>query len=96
MVTQNRSAWGRPRRFQRAPLTSGPPRSTDIFSRRRDVSIVPIDFNFCTSAKSAIIAAVPMRSSTIMTCFLFFALVERHRVVAPTSARPLPAAVPAL
>jgi hypothetical protein len=31
-----------------------------------------------------------------MTCFLFFALVERHGVVAPTSARPLPAAVPAL
>jgi hypothetical protein len=31
-----------------------------------------------------------------MTCFLFFALVERPRVVAATSARPLPAAVPAL
>jgi len=31
-----------------------------------------------------------------MTRFLFFVLVERHRVVAPTSVRPLAAAVPAL
>jgi hypothetical protein len=31
-----------------------------------------------------------------MTRFLFFVRVERHRVVAPTSARPLVAAVPAL
>ena len=32
-----------------------------------------------------------------MTGFLFFfVLVERHRVVAPTSARPLATAVPAL
>ena len=31
-----------------------------------------------------------------MTRFLFFVLVERHRVVAPTSARPLAAPVPAL
>jgi hypothetical protein len=31
-----------------------------------------------------------------MTRFLFFVLVGRHHVVAPTSARPLAAAVPAL
>jgi hypothetical protein len=35
-------------------------------------------------------------SLAIMTRFLFFVLVERHRVVAPTSARPLAAAVSAL
>jgi hypothetical protein len=31
-----------------------------------------------------------------MARFLFFVLVERHRVVAPTSSRPSAAAVPSL
>jgi hypothetical protein len=42
------------------------------------------------------IAATFKRSTVVMVRFLFFVLVERHRVVAPTPARPWAAAVPAL
>jgi len=36
------SAWGQSRRFGREPITSGPPRRTDISGVCRHVSNVPI------------------------------------------------------